>query len=207
VVHAGNLTKNSYAEEFKIAKSKFDKLFPPYLVVPGYTDSKPPAWKYWLDHFKSLNPIYETEKLYFQGINSTTEDSKQGFIGRKKLQKLSKKVLNLSHEKIFGVCCFHTLIPTPLSVWKTELIDAGDSLSLFTSSQIDLVLNSTPSISFNAKIEDTIVSNGGNLESSHFDMNFVEIDIYKDGLLVLTEHNLITGEKKVIGSYHVTILG
>ena len=206
VIHAGNLTKNSYAEEFKIAKAKFDELIHPYLVVPGFTDSKPPAWEYWIDHFKSLNPIYETEKLYFQGINSTTEDSKQGFIGRKKLQKFSKKVLNLSHEKIFGVCCFHTLIPTPLSVWKTELVDAGDSLSLFTSSQIDLVLNSSPSISFNAKIEDTIISNGGNLEGSHFDENFIEIDIYKDGLIVLNEHNLRTGAKKVIGQYHATIL-
>jgi len=150
--------------------------------------------------------LYENEKLYFKGINSTTPDSKEGYIGRKKLHKFMEKVLSFSHQKIFGVCSFHNLIPTPLSVWKTELIDSGDVLSQFARSQIDLVLNSSPSVSFNAKIEHSIFSNGGNLQGIHFDQNFVEIDIFKDGLTILTENNLKTGEKKVIGNYQTTIL-
>ena len=206
VVHVGNLTKNSYKEEFKIAKDKLSKIRHPYIVVPGYLDSKPPAWEYWQHYIGSLDPLYETEKLYFKGINSTTPDSKEGYIGRKKLHKFIDKVLSLSHQKIFGVCSFHNLIPTPLSVWKTELIDSGDVLSQFARSQIDLVLNSSPSVSFNAKIEHSIFSNGGNLQGIHFDQNFVEIDIFRDGLIILTENNLRTGEKKVIGNYQTTIL-
>jgi 3',5'-cyclic AMP phosphodiesterase CpdA len=206
VVHAGNLTKNGYKEEFKIAKDTLDLLKHPYITVPGYTDSKPLAWEYWRQNFGDINPLYENEKIYFQGMNSTTLDSKAGYIGRKKLNSFTDKVLSLSHQKIFGVCCFHPLIPAPLSVWRTELIDSGDVLSQFARSQIDLVLNSSPSISFNVKIENTVFSNGGNLEGNYFDEVFSEIEIYRKGLVVLKEHNLRTGEVKVIGNYYLTIL-
>ncbi len=206
VIHTGNLTKNSYKEEFIIVKEKLNILKYPYLIVPGYTDSHPEAWKYWEHYIGDLDPLYENDKIYFKGINSTTPDSKIGFIGRKKLHKFLEKVLSYSHQKIFGVCCFHSLIPTPSSVWRTELIDSGDALSQFARSQIDLVLNNTPSISFNLKIENTIFSNGGNLKGKYFDEKFIEIDIYKDGLVILTEYNLKTEFKKVIGKYHTNIL-
>ncbi len=205
VVHTGNVTRNSYKEEFGIAKKKLDKLNFPFIIIPGYSDSKPSALSHWERYFGSTDPFFENDKLFFQGINSTTQDSKTGFIGRKRLQKYIDKVLRLSHKKIFGVCCFHNLIPTPLSVWRTELIDSGDVLSQFARSQVDLVLNSTPSISFNIKIENTVFSNGGNLEGTHFDETFVEIDIYKKGIMIFYEHNLKTGEKKMIGSYNITI--
>jgi len=206
VIHAGNLTSNSYEEEFKIARDKFKSIDHPYLVVPGHTDSKPPAWTLWDKYIGSLNPVFENEKILFQGIDSTTPDSKVGFIGRKKLRKFIEKVLSLSHQKIFGVSCFHTLIPTPLSVWRTELMDSGDVLSQFARSQIALVVNSTPSISFNVKIDNSIFSNGGSLDGSHFDPTFIEIDIYKDGLVAIIENNLKTGKKRVINKYHIQIL-
>ncbi len=206
VIHLGNLTENSYKEEFIISKEKLSEITHPYLVVPGYTDSKPPAWKYWEKYIGSIDPLYENEKLFFQGFNSTTPDSKIGFIGRKKLHKFMEKVLSLSHEKIFAIGCFHNFIPTPLSVWRTELIDSGDVLSQVSRSRIGLVLNSTPSLSFNVKIENSIFSNGGSLKGDHFDAAFIEVDIYKDGLVILTEHNLKNGKKKIIGKYNITIL-
>ncbi|TFG26934.1 MAG: metallophosphoesterase [Promethearchaeota archaeon] len=206
VVHVGNLTKNSYKEEFKIAKEKLGLIEHPYLVVPGYSDSKPPAWQSWQKILGPLDPLYENEKLFFQGFNSTTPDSKIGFIGRKKLHKFMEKVLSLSHEKIFAIGCFHNFIPTPLSVWRTELTDSGDVLSQVSRSRIGLILNNTPSISFNVKIENSIFSNGGNIKGDHFNPMFIEIDIYKDGLVILTEHNLKTGKEKIIGKYNITIL-
>lgn len=206
VVHTGNLTENSFKEEFKLAKDKLRQFKHPYLVVPGFTDSKPLAWEYWRHYLGEFNPLYENDKIFFQGMNSTTLDSKDGFIGRKKLNNFIDKVLSLSHQKLFGVGFFHNLIPTPLSVWRTELIDSGDVLSQFANSQIDLVLNSSPSISFNVKIENTIFSNGGNLVGKYFDEVFIEIEIYKKGLVVLKEHDLRTGKVKVIGNYYLTIL-
>ncbi|MFW9987754.1 MAG: metallophosphoesterase family protein, partial [Candidatus Odinarchaeota archaeon] len=176
VVHTGNVTQNSYKDEFRIAKDKISELKYPYLIVPGYTDSKPPAWNYWNYYFGESNPLFENNLLYFQGLNSTTRDSTDGFIGRKKLNSFIEKVLSLSHQKIFGVCCFHSLIPTPLSVWRTELNDSGDVLSQFARSQIDLCLNSSPSISFNVKIDHTVFSNGGNLNPKRFDETFIEIE-------------------------------
>ncbi len=205
VVHVGNVTKNSYKEEFKIAKDKMNNLNYPNLMVPGYTDSKPPAWEYWKQYFGDLNPLYENEKLYFQGLNSTTRDSTEGFIGRKKMNNFIEKVLSLSHQKIFGVCCFHSLIPTPLSVWRTELIDSGDVLSQFAHSQIDLCLNSSPSVAFNVKIDHTVFSNGGNINPERFDESFIEVDIYKKGNVVLKEHNLKTGQVNIVGNYNITI--
>ncbi|MFX0147886.1 MAG: metallophosphoesterase family protein [Candidatus Hodarchaeota archaeon] len=206
IVHAGNLTKNSYKTEYQIAKDKLARFNFPYIVVPGYTDSIPPAWEYWSQYIGESDPFYENEKLFFQGINSTTLDSTIGFIGRRRLNKFIEKVLSLSHEKIFGVCCFHSLIPTPLSVWRTELIDSGDVLSQFALSQIDLVLNSSPSISFNVKIENTVISNGGNLGSKRFDPVFIEIELFEKGLVILKEHNIRTGEIRIIGNYYISIL-
>ncbi len=205
VAHVGNVTQNSYKEEFRIAKEKINKLKYPYLIVPGFTDSKPPAWEYWKHYFGEFDPLFENDKLYFQGLNSTTRDSTEGFIGRKRMNKFIEKVLSLSHQKIFGVCCFHSLIPTPLSVWRTELIDSGDVLSQFARSQIDLCLNSSPSISFNVKIDHTIFSNGGNLNPERFDETFIEIDIYKKGNVVLREHDLRTDLVKTVGNYNITI--
>ena len=121
------------------------------------------------------------------------------------MYKFIEKVLSLSHQKIFGVCCFHSLIPTPLSIWRTELIDSGDILSQFAHSQIDLCLNSSPSVSFNIKIDNTVFSNGGNLNPERFDETFMEIDIYKKGIVVLKEHNLKTGKVQIVGNYNITI--
>jgi hypothetical protein len=114
-------------------------------------------------------------------------------------------VLSLSHQKILGACCFHSLIPTPLSVWRTELIDSGDVLSQFARSQIDLCLNSTPSIAFNVKIDNTIFTNGGNLNSERFDDAFIEIEIYKKGFVIIKQHNLKTGQIKTVGTYNISI--
>ncbi|MFX1312766.1 MAG: metallophosphoesterase family protein, partial [Promethearchaeota archaeon] len=185
VIHCGNVTKNSFKEEFRIAKEKMNNLKYPYIIVPGYTDSKPPAWDYWRHYLGESDPLYENEKIYFQGLNSTTRDSTEGFIGRKRMNKFIEKVLSLSHQKIFGVCCFHSLIPTPLSVWRTELIDSGDVLSQFARSQIKVCLNSSPSISFNVKIDNTVFSNGGNINPERFEEVFIETEIYKKGYLIL----------------------
>jgi hypothetical protein len=56
------------------------------------------------------------------------------------------------------------------------------------------------------KIENTIFSNGGNLKSKYFDEVFIEIEIYKKGLVVVKEHNLKTGKVKIIGNYNLSIL-
>jgi hypothetical protein len=56
------------------------------------------------------------------------------------------------------------------------------------------------------KIDNSIFSNAGSLDGSHFDAAFIEIDLYKDGLVVLSENNLRTGKKKVINKYHIEIL-
>ncbi|MHA2006468.1 MAG: metallophosphoesterase family protein [Promethearchaeota archaeon] len=205
VIHTGNVTKNSYQEEFSIAKGKISNLNYPYLVVPGYTDSKPPFWDYWRKYFGDLDPLFENEKLYYQGLNSTIRDSTEGYIGRKKMNRFIEKVLSLSHRKVFGVCCFHSLIPTPLSVWRTELNDSGDVLSQFAHSQIDLCLNSSPSISFNVKIDNTVFSNGGNLNPERFKETFIEIELYRKGFLILKEHNLRTGQIRTVGTYNITI--
>ena len=205
VIHMGNVTQNSYKEEFRIAKDKINRLSYPYLVVPGYTDSKPPYWDYWKRFFGEFDPIFENEKFYFQGLNSTIRESKEGSIGRNRMKKLIERVLTLSHQKILGVCCFHSLIPTPLSVWRTELNDSGDVLAQFARSQIDLCLNSSPSIAFNVKIDNTIFSNGGNLNSERFDDAFIEIEIYKKGSVILKKHDLKTGQMKIVGTYTITI--
>ncbi len=205
IVHTGNLTKNGYKSEFITAKEKLDKLKHPYIVVPGQTDSSPPAWDYWEEYIGPLDPSYKNDKLFFQGINSSTKDSTVGYIGRKRLRLLIEKVLRFSREKVCGFACFHSLIPTPLSIWRTELSDSGDVLSQLALSQIDIILNSTPSVPFNLKVENSLISNGGNLRTKRFDEELIEIIIYKDGLINIYENKLREKERILIGSYHVNI--
>jgi hypothetical protein len=174
--------------------------------VPGSSDMKPPAWEFWGKYIGNQNPSFENEKIYFQGLNSTTTDSPVGFVGRKRLNQTVERILRHSHRKIIGTVFFHTSVPTPLSVWRTDLTDSGDVLSQFARSQVDLVLNSTPSINFNIKIENSVFSNGGNLYKNHFDPSFLEILIYKDGLTLLKEHNLAKNEVSIIGKYELNIL-
>lgn len=201
VIHNGNLTNNSYREEFQTAATYLERIESPLIVMPGYSDSKPPAWIYWKNYIGELNPTYETDKFFFQGINSTTQDSKIGFIGRKKTRKLMDLVLNYGYDKLYAVGFYHNLIPIPLSVWRTELMDAGDSLSQFARSQIDLVFNATPSISFNVKIGNSVFSNGGNMMGDHFDPVFQEVEIYKDGLVRIIEHNVLTDKRLILGKF------
>jgi 3',5'-cyclic AMP phosphodiesterase CpdA len=205
IVHVGNLTKNGYESEFKLAKKKLNKIKHPYIVVPGHTDSYPPAWDYWKEYIGPLDPSYKNEKIFFQGINSSTKDSTIGYIGRKRLRLLIEKVLRFSREKVCGFACFHSLIPTPLSVWRTELSDSGDVLSQLALSQIDVILNSTPSVPFNLKVENSLISNGGNLRKNRFDEEYIEINIYKDGLIKIYENKLRKKERSLIGSYTVNI--
>ncbi|MBD3197157.1 MAG: hypothetical protein GF317_19030 [Candidatus Lokiarchaeota archaeon] len=205
IVHTGNLTRNGFKSEFKSAKEKLKKLTHPYIIVPGHTDSHPPAWDYWEEYIGPLDPSFKNHKLYFQGINSSTKDSTIGYIGRKRLRLLIEKVLRFSNKKICGFACFHSLIPTPLSIWRTELTDSGDVLSQLALSQIDLILNSTPSIAFNLKIENSLISNGGNLKKNHFDEELIEINIYQDGLIKVYETKLRNEKKVLIGTYHVNI--
>ncbi|MFO8018914.1 MAG: metallophosphoesterase [Promethearchaeia archaeon] len=205
VIHNGNLTGNSFKEEFKTAAKYIEDIKAPFIASPGYSDSKPPAWVYWKNYIGDLNPIFETENFYFQGINSTTQDSKAGFIGRKKMRKLMNQVLNYGYDKIYAVGFYHSLIPTPLSVWRSELMDAGDVLSQFARSQIALVFNGSPSISFNVKIGNSIFSNGGNIMGEHFSPVFNEIEIYEDGLVRLIEHNIAKDESSIIGKYSIQI--
>lgn len=208
VVHTGNLTKNGFKAEFKSARRKLNTLKHPYIVVPGHSDSSPPAWDYWEEFIGPLDPSFKSDKLFFQGINSCTKDSTIGYIGRKRLRMLIEKVLRLSKKLICGFACFHSLTPTPLSVWRTELSDSGDVLSQLALSQIDLILNSTPSIPFNLKVENSLISNGGNLRKNHFDQELILIDIYQDGLTKIYEVKLkLKGQhSNLIGMYHINIL-
>ncbi|MBD3197941.1 MAG: hypothetical protein GF317_23020 [Candidatus Lokiarchaeota archaeon] len=205
IVHVGNLTKNGYEEEFAIAREYLEKFEFPLLAVPGHSDSHPLAWNHWQRYIGPLDPSYKSEKLYIQGINSCTQDSNIGYIGRKRLRLLIEKVLRFSSEKIVGFTCFHGLIPTPLSIWRTELSDSGDVLAQLALSQIDLILNSTPSVSFNLRVENSLISNGGSLQKKHFEDSFIEIDIYNDGLINLIEHKLKRKKANLIGKYKINI--
>jgi 3',5'-cyclic-AMP phosphodiesterase len=201
IIHCGNLTKTGIEEEYINASEILDELNYPYLVVPGYSDMPPPAWKSWEKYIGSQHPEFENEKIYFQGLNSTTVDSPNGFIGRKRLEQTIDDILERHYEKITGVAFFHPCIPTPLSVWRTDLSDSGDALSRFSSSKVDLILNNSPSINFNVKIENSVFSNGGSLERNHFDLSFIEIDFYREGIITLLEHNLTQNLSRLIGKY------
>ncbi len=202
IIHCGNLTKNGHKEEYLLAKEKLDQLKYPHLIVPGYTDMRPPAWKYWEKYIGSQNPTFENEKLFFQGINSTTVDSRYGFIGRKRLSRAIENIQERNDKQVIGVAFFHPCLPTPVSVWRTELSDSGDVLSQFASSKADLILNSSPSINFNIKIGNSVFSNGGNLERNRFDQSFLEIDLYEKGLIIIREHNIDKERMKPIAKYN-----
>ncbi len=205
VLHSGNVTKNSYKEEFEFARQKLKEIKYPYVVVPGINDVKPKGYDLWLKNIGYLDSTYEDDKLVISAIDTTTFNSNLGRIGRRRIEKISDKSMKKSRKKVICVLCHHEIIPTPMSVWSTELIDAGDVLSRFALSQIDLILTSSSGISYNTKIENSLFSSVASLKRDHFDEIFGEIALYKDGLVELFEHNLTQQTRKDIGKYKINL--
>jgi len=205
VLHSGNVTKNSYKEEYKFAKEKLKEIKYPYVLVPGTNDVKPFGYDLWLKNIGYLDSIYEDDIIVVSAIDTTTFNSKLGRIGRRRIKEISDRTFKKSREKIICVLCHHEIIPTPSSVWTTELVDAGDVLSRFALSQINLVLTSSSGISYNTKIDNSIFSSVASLKKDHFGEVFVEIHLYKDGLVEFYEQNLTENKISVIGKYNMKL--
>lgn len=205
VLHSGNVTKNSYKEEYEFARERLKEITYPYIVVPGINDVKPNGYQLWLKNIGDLDSTYEDDKLVVLALDTTTFNSKFGRIGRRRIKEISEQTMKKSREKVICVLCHHEIIPTPMSVWKTELVDAGDVLSRFSLSQIALILTSSSGLSLNTKIDNSIFSSVSSLKKDYFNEVFVEIDLYRDGLVELYENDLTENKITNIGRYSINL--
>ena len=209
VVHCGEVTGNSYLNEFEWSKALLQQIEKPKLIVPGDRDSLPLGCQLFPEYVSKPLPEFENGNLLVLGYNSCIIDEHLGRLGRGNTEKI---VQRLTNSKKLGVVAFHhTLIPLPKTKHDAELIDAGDVLSALTKNRVNLVLTGAKNQAGCWQVEDTVFVNSGTLSSYNITKkegtSFNLIKIYKTniGKYFEVEEYIINDFKyRTIGLFHVS---
>ncbi|MHA1697202.1 MAG: metallophosphoesterase family protein [Promethearchaeota archaeon] len=197
VVHSGNLVGRQYEKDFIVAKRQLEDINQPLLVIPGHNETLyPMSWEYYKEYIGPLDPVFENEKLLFIGINSCKLQTKNGVIGRRVLEKVITKAQSSLKNKIVGITLYHDPIPSHLERWEAPLIDAGDTLSRFALSGIDLILSSSSYANWSVQVENAIFSSCSSICDKKAFLfrdvgnSFNIIDLYRDGTTNISEYQV-----------------
>ena len=209
VVHCGNVTAESYVNEFKYAKALLQQIANPLIVLPGTQDTKPLGFELFPDYIGDMSPRIETDKLKFYGFNSCILDETEGRMGRENSRIIATE-LAPTPEKISIVAFHHTIIPLPRTKHEAELIDAGDVLSILINNNINLVLTGAKNKPASWQVNNTIFVNSGTLSSYNINTkdgnSFNVISIYStsEGYYYEIEEVLLSTERaRRLGTYHI----
>ena len=98
----------------------------------------------------------------------------------------------------------HHLIPIPGTRETSALEDAGDVLYLLTTTGINLVLSGHLGKAFCTRVEKTAFVNCNTLSSqktSSLENSFNLIDISNEGAIVVSEINVPSGFRRILGIF------
>ncbi len=209
VVHCGEVTGNSYLNEFEWSKVLLEKIERPKLIVPGDRDSFPLGCQLFPEYVSKPLPIFENDNLLVLGYNSCIIDEHFGRLGRGNTSNIIEQLANSS--KLGVVAFHHTLIPLPRTKHDAELTDAGDVLAALTRNRVNLVLTGAKNQAGCWQVEDTVFVNSGTLSSYNITKkegtSFNLIKIYKTniGKYYEVEEYIINKFKyRTIGLFHVS---
>lgn len=209
VVHCGNVTADSYMNEFKYAKALLQQIAKPLIVLPGPQDTKPLGFELFPEYIGDMSPRFETETIKFYGFNSCILDETEGRLGRENSRIIATE-LAPTPNKISVACFHHTIIPLPRTKHEAELIDAGDVLSTIITSNVNLVLTGAKNKPATWQINNTVFVNSGTLSSYNVNTkdgnSFNVISIYQtpEGYYYeIDEVILAVDGARRLGTYHI----
>ncbi|MHA2237574.1 MAG: metallophosphoesterase family protein [Candidatus Hodarchaeales archaeon] len=206
LVHTGDLTNDSYPEDFAVAKLKLRELRGmdvPIIIVPGTRDLEPFGKEMWVKQIGPLDPIFEDPSVRILGINTGAESS--GRVGRSRMRMIEQEFTNFGQYKFFLVAMHHSALPIPRSHFKRTVKDAGDLIKFVTNNNIPLVLSGLEHFATSMQIENTVFVNAGTFSSKKIRSRrlntFNVITVYESGLLNVEEVEIHSGTRYLLGLY------
>ncbi|MFW9997994.1 MAG: metallophosphoesterase family protein [Candidatus Odinarchaeota archaeon] len=208
IIHCGDLTNDSYPEDFAVAKMKLKELQQyniPYMIVPGTRDLQPFGRELWVQQIGPLDPVYETQNLRVLGINTGAEA--QGLVGRSRIHMIEEEYNTYGLYKFFMVVMHHSVLPIPRSHFKRAVKDAGDVIDFLTRRQVPLVLSGLEHYATTMQVENTVFANSGTFSSRKIRSKrlntYNAISIYESGAIKIEEVEITSGIRHLLGLYRV----
>ncbi len=210
IIHCGNLTNDSFPEDYAIAKFYLNNLKQtdvPIVLVPGTRDLHPFGKKLWINQIGPLDPIYENTGsfLHVFGINTGPEAS--GNIGRGILNLLREELEKLRPKRLPIVAMHHSCIPIPRSSFERTVKNAGDSIDFFTNNQIPVVLSGLEHHATSLQVEKTVFVNAGTFSSKKIKSKKLNtynvLTFYRDRSLVVEEIEIHSSFRHLRGIYDI----
>jgi 3',5'-cyclic AMP phosphodiesterase CpdA len=209
-IHTGDLTNDSYPEDFGIAKMKLRELRDqgmPYLIVPGTRDLQPFGREMWVQQIGPLDPIFEDTSMRILGINTGSDPS--GRVGRSRMRMIEQEFTYFGKYKLFLVAMHHSVLPIPRSHFKRAVKDAGDVIRFVTDHNVPLVLSGLEHFATTMQVENTLFVNAGTFSSKKIRSKrlntFNVITIYESGLINVEEVEIHSGTRHQLGLYRVPL--
>jgi 3',5'-cyclic AMP phosphodiesterase CpdA len=211
LIHTGDLTNDSYPEDFGIAKMKLKELREQgmqYLIVPGTRDLQPFGREIWVQQIGPLDPIFEDPTVRILGINTGSDPS--GRVGRSRMRMIEQEFACFGKYKLFLVAMHHSVLPVPRSHFKRAVKDAGDVISFLTDHNVPLVLSGLEHYATTMQVENTVFVNSGTFSSKKIRSRrlntYNTITIYESGLINIEEVEIHSGTRHKLGLYRVPLM-
>lgn len=208
LVHTGDLSNDSYPEDFALAKLKLKEIREtgiPIIIVPGSRDLQPFGKEMWVHQIGPLDPVFEDQSVRILGINTGADAS--GHVGRSRMKMIEQEYNNFGKYKFFFVAMHHSALPIPRSHFKRSVKDAGDFIKFVTDNNIPLVLSGLEHYATSMQIENTVFVNGGTLSSKKIRSRRLNtynvITVYESGLLNIEEVEIHSGTRHSLGIYRI----
>ncbi|MHA1214831.1 MAG: metallophosphoesterase family protein [Candidatus Hodarchaeales archaeon] len=206
LIHCGDLTNDSYPEDFAVAKQKLRELNQyniPILIVPGTRDLQPFGREMWVKQVGPLDPIFENPYIRVLGINTGADAS--GHVGRSRMKMIAQDFENYGRYKFFFVVMHHSALPIPRAYFKRAVKDAGDVIEFVTENEVPLVLSGLEHFATSIQIERTVFVNAGTFSSKKIRskrMNtYNVITVYESGIIKIEEVEIHSGIRHDLGLY------
>ena len=159
-----------------------------------------------LKRLKEENLI-EKENCGFYILNTSTPETDIGVVGRTTRNRLMRYVYHTKNEysdKFHTVVMHHHIVPIPGTRETSALEDAGDVLHVLTEVGVNLVLTGHMGKAFCTRVEKTVFANCNTLASSKtssLENSFNVIDVSPEGAIVVSEVNIPSGFRRILGIF------
>ncbi|MCG3220862.1 MAG: metallophosphoesterase, partial [Candidatus Heimdallarchaeota archaeon] len=160
-----------------------------------------------LHKYFDTETVLEKNDSCFYILNTSAPETEIGVVGRTTQNRLERYVYHTRQEhkeKFHTILMHHHLIPIPGTREKSALEDAGDVLRLLVDTGVNLVLSGHLGKGFCTRVEKTAFVNCNTISSSQtssFENSFNLIDISTEGAIVVSEINVPSGFRRILGIF------
>ncbi len=206
ILHCGNMTANGRTSDYESAVEALSTYSDKLIFCPGPNDLKG-FGETLLHKYFDIENIIEKNNSSFYVLNTSAPDTEIGVVGRTTQNRFEKYVYHtkqLSQDKFHTVLMHHHLIPIPGRRETSALEDAGDVLRLLSDTGVNLVLSGHLGRAFCTRVEKTAFVNCNTLssqETASSENSFNLIDISTEGAIVVSEINVPSGFRRILGIF------